>query len=382
MNQPYPIETAPDFAAQFEALLAPLPQESGGGAGVALRYTPVYQRIREARHEDDTTLPMGEWERPLAKADWQTVAALCGEALAARSKDFQLAAWLCEAWTRLHGLAGFVAGTRLLIALVERYWDTAWPQIEAGDIDARIAPFAWMNDAFALLLTLHVPLLHIEERDPPAVSLDEWQRATTTVYADDEMDGAMAGAMGGPLTRAVLARHASRGGNAATLTALHRQAQQAIDAWRDFTCALDERLGYDAPSLARVAHALLQLERVAPGLLGERVVAREEASGGVLSLPEAAEPSPVHIRAQAQSVHATCATSATSAAGEIANREQAYQQLQAVADYLAQHEPHSPTPYLLRRAVSWGHMSLAELMREIIREEGDFTRYIALLERQ
>jgi len=29
-------------------------------------------------------------------------------------------------------------------------------------------------------------------------------------------------------------------------------------------------------------------------------------------------------------------------------------------------EPHSPTPYLVKRAIAWGGMSLAELMRHFI----------------
>ena len=65
--------------------------------------------------------------------------------------------------------------------------------------------------------------------------------------------------------------------------------------------------------------------------------------------------------------------------GPINNREDAYRMLEAVADYLQRTEPHSPTPYLVKRAVSWGRMSLADLMQEIVREEGDIARYFSLL---
>lgn len=56
------------------------------------------------------------------------------------------------------------------------------------------------------------------------------------------------------------------------------------------------------------------------------------------------------------------------------NRDEAYAALEAIADYLSRVEPHSPTPYLLRRAVNWGRMPLPELMAEIVREEGDLNR--------
>lgn len=65
--------------------------------------------------------------------------------------------------------------------------------------------------------------------------------------------------------------------------------------------------------------------------------------------------------------------------GAITSREDAYRMLEAVAAYLEKAEPHSPTPYLVKRAVSWGRMSLADLMQEVVREEGDIARYFSLL---
>ena len=61
------------------------------------------------------------------------------------------------------------------------------------------------------------------------------------------------------------------------------------------------------------------------------------------------------------------------------NRKEAYATLESLADYLSAVEPHSPTPYLLRRAVKWGSMPLPELMAEIIREEGDLNRLANVL---
>ena len=52
-------------------------------------------------------------------------------------------------------------------------------------------------------------------------------------------------------------------------------------------------------------------------------------------------------------------------------RAEAYETLERLADYLGAIEPHSPTPYLIRRAVSWGKMPLPQLMNEILREGGD-----------
>jgi type VI secretion system protein ImpA len=124
MNAPASLElapaTLPASTDEIDAYLAPL--QDGGGVGISLRHDPLFQKIRDARRQDDPSLPMREWERPLIKADWKAVAALCGDALRKRSKDFQLAAWLCEAWTYERGVGGFVDGMRLLHALAERFW--------------------------------------------------------------------------------------------------------------------------------------------------------------------------------------------------------------------------------------------------------------------
>jgi predicted component of type VI protein secretion system len=63
----------------------------------------------------------------------------------------------------------------------------------------------------------------------------------------------------------------------------------------------------------------------------------------------------------------------------IRSRADAYRQLEGIANFLQSIEPHSPTPYLVRRAVSWGRMPLPELMQEVLREEGDLNRLFKVL---
>ena len=103
--------TAP-LPEEIAALLAPVPETDGapGGAGVSLRYDPAMVAIRQAREEDDASLPLGDWARPLKRADWPAVALQCSQLLRERSKDLQLAAWLLEAWVHLHQIDGLRAG--------------------------------------------------------------------------------------------------------------------------------------------------------------------------------------------------------------------------------------------------------------------------------
>ena len=55
---------------------------------------------------------------------------LAGEALATRSKDLQLAAWLTEAQLGREGFAGLREGLELTRALIERFWDHLHPQAD------------------------------------------------------------------------------------------------------------------------------------------------------------------------------------------------------------------------------------------------------------
>ena len=65
--------------------------------------------------------------------------------------------------------------------------------------------------------------------------------------------------------------------------------------------------------------------------------------------------------------------------GKVTTRAEAYRLLELAAAFLEQTEPHSPTPYLIKRAITWGRLPLPELMMEVIQEEGDISRYFSLL---
>jgi predicted component of type VI protein secretion system len=60
-------------------------------------------------------------------------------------------------------------------------------------------------------------------------------------------------------------------------------------------------------------------------------------------------------------------------------RADAYRKLAEAAHTLMRIEPHSPAPYLVFRAIAWGEMSLAELMRHFISSGYDLKSLYAML---
>ncbi len=57
-----------------------------------------------------------------------------------------------------------------------------------------------------------------------------------------------------------------------------------------------------------------------------------------------------------------------SRAAAAGSRADAYRQLAAAADLLQRLEPHSPIPYLVKRAVELGALPFPQLMKALIRE--------------
>lgn len=392
-----------------EALLAALPGPLP--TGPHLQYDRVMADIRHAREADDPSLPQGDWERPLKKADWPGVVLLCTHVLRERSKDLQVAAWLTDAWVHLHGLVGLKAGITVLTGLVAHHWDGLHPQIDGDDVDARTAPLYWLNEALPLALKLDVTLLRWPERRPPRITLDDWDRS---LRADDQPDNprraktppadpAQLLPSREDMLRAPLA--ASVGGPAAdSLADLQSRRDLVRDLagdWARFDALVDQHLGQRGPSLARVGDTLAQLARALDALIAPRLpppAPEPDPLAPALAAPGSAAPAAPWLAA-AEAAHALSplenAMSLPSDAGAapaahptappaaavlpLRSRADAYAALSQVAEFLQRHEPHSPTPYLVRRAVRWGQLPLPELMQEMLREEGDIGRLMRLL---
>ena len=69
-----------------------------------------------------------------------------------------------------------------------------------------------------------------------------------------------------------------------------------------------------------------------------------------------------------------------SAGNWIRTRAEAYAQLEEIAAFLHQNDPHSPTPYLIWRAVSWGNLHFDELLPELMQDQGELSAIIKLLQ--
>ena len=125
-----------------EDLLAPIPGDNPSGEN--LKYAPVYDKIKEARRQDDDA-NQGEWQRERKLADFVQVVKLAGDALATKSKDLQLAVWLTEAQLNRESFGGLCEGLKLIRGLLDNFWDTLYPELEDGDSELRATPLEWVG---------------------------------------------------------------------------------------------------------------------------------------------------------------------------------------------------------------------------------------------
>ncbi len=358
------MSTETPSAFDLEQLLEPVSPERP--AGESLRYEGTYDRICEARREDDPRLSRGIYEKELKVADWPGVESLALEALGRRTKDLQLAAWLTEARLHLYGFAGAREGLRLMAELCARFWADLHPQLEGDAFEGRVAPAAWVNEKLSVKLKL-VAITAPQVGDVAAYSYADWEHACQhETLALKDSKAAQAAEARGQVTQ-------SKFKSSAALTdryffvELYEDLDGALEACEAFERVLDEKCGKGAPSLYRFKVALQAVRDLAADVLHSRP--EEYAPAAAPGDGDEAEP------AEGPDGEAPLFWSS----GPVRSREDAYRRLEEAADYLMRTEPHSPTPYLVRRAVEWGRMSLQQVLQQIVSNDGEMKELNRLL---
>jgi type VI secretion system protein ImpA len=348
----------------LEKLLSPISGDAPGGEW--LRYDPVYDQIRDARREDPE-LPQGVWKTELKKADWRKVVELCLESLESRSKDLQLAAWLTEAWTHRHGFPGASHGLRLLAGLCESFWEHLHPRPDGDDMEGRLAPLEWLDNNLPRPI-LGVAVTRPETDDGEVFTWLDWETAAHQEKVARRDGGREPEEEEGRPSQSKFMVSVSLTGSAFFLS-LDAELEEVWKAAAELVEQLQLRCGEEAPRLTQSRDTLERLRRFVKGVLRQRMQEEDETM---------AEPAPRPVREQAFAPDEPSDTM-FAAGGPIKSRAEAYRRLAEAADYLARTEPHSPTPHLVRRAVSWGAMTVTELLEELLADKADLPTVFKLL---
>ena len=357
----------------IESLLKPISQENP--AGINVRYEPIYDEINKARREDED-LPRGIWEINLKKAQWDLVELHCKNLLTQQSKDLQVAAWLVEAWLCRQGLGGLAQGFVLLTRLCETFWPTLHPEMAQGDVEFRLSILEWVNEKLTDRLIL-IPMTAPAEIGGQVYLWAEVVSAgVLELQAKRHPEGHKLIVQAQNAGEATLERVGASA--LQTPAPFYQQMLRDIEGAQESILAFEKVLHECYPdhphSFYKIRNALKEMVRFIESY--QHTEAPEEsaltapeggAQGAELQpsaegVPEAQEASEeIHVAPKSFERQFPPAE----VIGKVTARDQAYELLSQIAEYLGEKEPHSPTPLVLKRVSQWGHMSLPELLADV-----------------
>ena len=228
-------------------------------------------------------------------------------------------------------------------------------------LEYRLAPIRWVNEKLPRDLKL-IPVTNPYSGGVPTYCWADWELLqSTTAPEKQSADFSIA-----------RFQQSLQMTSEDWLASLRRDIEDTITSCASFDALIDSKTG-----------------KLSPGTLQFRAVAEDIAQllDSVRSQSHSGTIVPVVAPAETSSEDTTETTGELAIAqpeappsSAIRSRAEAYRMLEEAADFLQRTEPHSPTPYLVRRAVSWGKMNFNELLPELIRNNSELSEIVRLLQ--
>ncbi|KAA0999700.1 type VI secretion system protein TssA [Paraburkholderia panacisoli] len=301
--------------------------------GVDLEYDAEFLEL-EALASDK---PERQFEQAGDEPPWRDIMERAA-ALFDRSKDLRVALAYMRAASRVAGLGGFHAGLRVLLGMLERYWENLYPPLDAEDDNS---PAQRVN-ALAALADPYTPF------DDHSTLLHDLRVAEVCRVPGDRLtvrDILIAlGKLGAPegeppltlqVVQGVLAK-AIKDDPAALADALTLPETVEKLSNRMTACFGAQ----DAPSITAMMG-------VAQSIAG---ACRSVAVNSVAAAQSRESPQPVAVDAAGTLSAGAAELPRTQGPGRLATREDAIAMLDAVCAFLERTEPTNPAPLLIRRA--------------------------------
>lgn len=341
-----------------EDLLTPIPGENP--SGVYLRHDTkllIYDQIKEARRQDDG-LAQGDWQTERKVANYALEGKLAQEALATRTKDLQLAAWLTESLLHSDSFAGLQQGLKLCTGLIRDFWDTLYPPIEDGDLELRAGPLDFLAAGLEMPLKTR-PLTKagydwLKYKESRGVGYEDQvktdkERKARQEKIDDEKK---------------LPPEVFDKAFVETPKAFYAQAEKDLDgclqALKELTEISDQKFGDSGPSLGKLKVALEEVRFTVHALLEKK---RETEPDPVEAVPAEGSVAGASGGAASGGVAVGGAPGITISvltSSEPADRREAIATVARVAALLRQQDPTNPAPYLMMRGLRWGELRSAK----------------------
>jgi type VI secretion system protein ImpA len=326
-------------------LLNPIPGKNP--CGESLRYAPVYDKIKEARREDDDA-PQGDWQHERKTADYTLVLKLGGEALATKSKDLQLAVWITEALFKTESFAGLRSGLDLIRGLLENLWDNLYPEVEDGDFELRAAPLDWLGSRQEAALR-NLPLTRTK-----GTSWYKFKEARAVGHETDADDSDKQEVRAAAIADGKMTMEDWDKAFIATPKSFYTETEATLDGILEaidaLTALCEEKFTSDAPSFGPTRTTLEEIRHTVHGLLQKKRETEPDAA------EEAAEESFSWAEPEPTSAPRKVRAKGGPLSPEPVDKDDAFQRVVDVAVFLRREDPYSTTPYLLLRGLRFGEL--------------------------
>ncbi|WP_104399837.1 type VI secretion system protein TssA [Vibrio penaeicida] len=350
---------ASDFEWIEQALL-PISPELPSGTDPRSDISPqsAYFRLKDlrmvARNEERNAVIS---EEPLSSYVnlWSGFLETVPEQLTDQSKDLELVAWLIEAMTRAYGFKGFAEGYSLAAGLIEGFWETLHPMPDEDGIETRVTPIIGLNgmekEGTLLFPISSIPLT--EAYTGQSYAYWEYQQAIDLERLDEDKRRQKidSGAVDLKSIQDAVAQTSKE-----FYLQLGSELEQAIAAFDRYSHSMDEACGEVMPS-SHIQKKLEAIQSALNHLAGDKLKAEVEP---VL------EDEPAELEESETNETSAPVQAGQLLAANLASREHAIEQLQKIAEFFKETEPHSPVSYSIEQVVRWCDMPLPELLAELI----------------
>ena len=348
------------MSLELEALLKAISLEAP--CGMDCSFSNEFHAIKKAKTQDDPLLDQGDWIAEPKQADWNFVNSKATELLTERTKDIRLYSWLIEAWSKLYGFEGVAKGLELTQRSLSDFWMLLHPEIEDDDLDQRLGLLQGLINQLPVSIK-NIPVVNLS----PFYSLIDYEallhqknlrRKHTEVNLNSSLEQF---------------EQALFNSSKSFQYKNYQVYLEILKQWNILKDVLDGLMGLDAPSFALIDSQLesihSSLKKIykadAFGSLEEDTNKINPESGTKIS-PEAIH-SPIEIESTITTRHPQ--KFQPQLQNHVANREQAMQVLQDIADYFQANEPHSPVSYMLKKTIKWSQIPLHEWLSQVIKNE-------------
>jgi type VI secretion system protein ImpA len=324
----------------LESLLAPISDDTPSGED--LEYDAEYLALERAA-APKAERAVGDNVKAAEDPDWDKVIELA-EAVLGRSKDLRAAVHLTTAWMRTSGMPGWNAGLALVRGLLEHFWDTVHPQLDAEDDNdptSRVNSIVPLGDLQGVLRYFRTtPFVQSPRLGRFALrDLRIASGALKVAAAEGETESSMT-------EIEACCMDCAEDELVAVATAINESLENAkvIDG------IFNDRVGSAGPDLKALLSDIYELKKFVGAQLARRLPQEAAAGEDGGAENDAGSPGAGSVRASS---------------GAIAGPQDVMRRIDELCDYYAKCEPSSPVPLLLRRAQRLVGMDFMDLLKDL-----------------